>query len=247
MSFELSTILILLPIAFFGSLVYGVIGFGSALVTLPLAAHFFPLPFVLAVFALLDLINTIHVGMADPTAIVKQEVIRLFPACIAGVTIGALLTVSLPGQVLLFAFGIFIIVYALYGLISCRLPIIGLSWAYLAGFSGGMASAMFGAGGPPYAIYLSMRPWKKQELRATLATTSTISISSRLVAFGIAGLLSPKFVWITAASVLPATVCGLYLAGRLERHVSREGLIMAIKVLLLISGLSLTLRAVGNL
>ena len=54
-------VFVLVPIAFAGSLVYGLTGFGSGLITVPLAGLFFDLPFVLAVFALIDGLNAVRV------------------------------------------------------------------------------------------------------------------------------------------------------------------------------------------
>ena len=67
---ELATILLLAPIAFLGSFVYGVTGFGAGLFTIPLASHFYEMPFVLAVFALLDSVNALRVCLSQPQAIV---------------------------------------------------------------------------------------------------------------------------------------------------------------------------------
>ena len=67
---------------------------------------------------------------------------------------------------------------------------------------GGITSAMFGAGGPPYAIYLSQRDLSKEAFRATLAVTSIASISMRLAAFALTGLMSHLAVWAAAAVAL---------------------------------------------
>ena len=52
---DLGLLLLIAGIAFLGSLVYGITGFGSSLVTIPLATHFMPLPFAPSVFALVNL------------------------------------------------------------------------------------------------------------------------------------------------------------------------------------------------
>ena len=244
---ELATILLLAPIAFLGSFVYGVTGFGAGLFTIPLASHFYEMPFVLAVFALLDSVNAIRVCLSQPQAIVRDEAIRLVPCCIVGVLLGVGLILVLPAWVLMLALGLFVLAYALYSLvISGALPTIRSRWAYIAGVSGGITSAMFGAGGPPYAIYLSMRPHGKEQIRATLAVTSLVSIGTRLVAFGCAGLLSSRTVWSTALAVVPASLIALWWADRVHAGLSREAVIRAIRVLLCLAGVSLVLRATGT-
>ena len=51
----------------------------------------------------------------------------------------------------------------------------------LAVLAGGITSTLFGAGGPPYAIYLSHRPLTKEQYRATLGICTIFSITLRVV------------------------------------------------------------------
>ncbi len=244
----LQTILVLLPVACLGSFVYGVTGFGSALITIPLASLIYPLPFVLAVFALLDIVNAVRVGLAQPQAIVRDEARRLIPCCILGVAVGTGLLTALRAQFILLALGLFVVSFACYSLLAPEASLrIGTHWGYLAGFSGGITSAMFGAGGPPYVIYLSLRPHPKREMRATLAATSIVSVGARLVAFALAGLLSRPAVWLTAAPLVPAILGALWLADRAHAALSRQTMIQAIRVLLVIAGASLVVRAVRGM
>ncbi len=148
---ELQTMLVLLPVASLGSFVYGVTGFGSALITVPLAYLICSLPLVvLAVFALLDIVNAVRVGLAQSHAIVRDEARRLIPCGILGVLVGTVLLAFLRTQILLFALGLFVVSFALYSLPASEAGLrIGAHWGYLAGFSGGITSAIFGTGGPP--------------------------------------------------------------------------------------------------
>ena len=244
----LQTLLVLLPVACLGSFVYGVTGFGSALLTIPLASLIYPLPFVLAVFALLDIVNAVRVGLARPEAIVRDEAARLIPGCILGVAVGTWLLAVLRTQMLLCALGLFVAGFALYSLLAPEASLrIGARWGYLAGFSGGITSAMFGAGGPPYVIYLSLRPHGKQAMRATLAATSVVSVGTRIVAFALAGLLSAPAVWLTAVPLVPAILGALWLADRAHARISRAAMIQAIRLLLLVAGASLVVRSLRGL
>ena len=246
-SLDLSTVLVLAPLAFLGSFVYGVTGFGAGLVTVPLASHFFDIPFVLAVFALLDAVNAIRICMSQPRAVVREEAVRLIPGCIVGVVVGVLLIVVLPARALMLALGIFVLCFGLYSLLNPgAMPVVRLAWGYVAGVCGGITSAMFGAGGPPYAIYLSMRPHGKDEMRATLALTSLVSVFARLIAFAVTGLLSSPLVWITALVIVPASLLALYVAGRVYAVLSRETVLRAIQGLLCVSGVSLVVRALAG-
>jgi uncharacterized membrane protein YfcA len=76
-----------------------------------------------------------------------------------------------------------------------------------------------------------------------LATLTSISL--RFVAFLITGLLLDPEVWLYALAVVPAGLAGLWVAGHLFRRISREALMRAVALLLLVSGVSLVVRAVA--
>jgi uncharacterized membrane protein YfcA len=234
-------------IAFAGSIVFGVTGFGSALVTIPLATHLVPLPFALAMFAVVDLTNALRVGLENPRHAVKGEVARMAPMILVGVTLGVTALVNLPRAAGMLALGAFVFSYALYSLAR---PVsfgdVSQRWAYVAGVAGGITGTLFGAGGPPYAIYLSHRPMTKEQFRATLTLTSVFSIGLRMVAFVATGLLLDLRAWIAAAIVIPAATLGLAAARRIFTRISRELLTRLVALLLLATGVSLVMRALGT-
>ena len=236
--------LILAAIALLGALIFGVTGFGSALVTIPLATHLVPLKFALALFALVDLCCALSVGLENPRNAVKSEWTRLVPMILVGTTLGVTLLVNLPRAAGMFLLGAFIASYALYSLLR-RSPmrVVHPGWAWLAGLCGGITSTLFGAGGPPYAIYLSQRGLTKEQFRATMGFATMTSISVRVTAFFITGMLLEREVWIAALAAVPGALIGLFLAKRLFHRVSREMVMRAVAVILLVSGGSLVLRA----
>ncbi len=242
----LPTLFALAAIAFLGSVVYGITGFGAALVTIPLATHFVPLPFALSVFALMDLGNALRIGLQHPQDAKKDELVRMVPLVLAGTVVGVTALVNLPRAGAMLALGVFVVLYAGYSLL--RRPggaIVGAGWAYVAGFVGGITSTLFGAGGPPYAIYLSHRPLAKEQFRATLTLTTVFSIGMRVAAFALTGLLLKREVLLAALAVLPAAFVGVSLASRLFRRISHELLLRLVALLLLATGGSLVLRALG--
>ena len=232
--------------AFAGSVVFGITGFGAALVTVPLATHFVPLPFALALYVLMDLANAFRIGFENPKHALKAEWTRMVPTIFLGTVAGVTLLVNLPRQAATLALGVFVLGYALYSLLSRADSRRTLSthWAYLAGFAGGITSALFGAGGPPYAMYLSHRGLTKEQYRATMGFATLTSISLRTVAFLATGILLDLKVWIYAAAVIPAGLAGLWAASHLFRRISRDTLMRVVALMLLASGTSLIVRAV---
>jgi uncharacterized protein len=233
-------------IAFLGALIFGLTGFGAALVTIPLASHVVPLPFALALFALADLVSALRVGFESPKSAVRSEWTRLVPMILAGTVLGVTALVNLPRALGMLLLGAFVLSYALYSLVrhtSSR--VISPRWAWLAGLAGGITSTLFGAGGPPYAIYLSQRGLTKEQFRATLGFAIMTSISLRVLAFLLTGLLLNLQVWIAAAVAVPAAFIGIAVSRRLFLRISRDMLLRAVAVMLLASGASLVVRGLG--
>jgi uncharacterized membrane protein YfcA len=243
---DFGDVALLAAIAFLGALIFGLTGFGSSLVTIPLASHLVPLQFALALFALADLVSSFRVGLENPKNAVRGEWTRLVPMILVGTALGVTVLVNLPRAIGMLLLGAFVLSYALYSLF--RHPsgrIVSPRWAWIAGLAGGITSTLFGAGGPPYAIYLSQRGLSKEQFRATLGFATMTSISLRVLAFLITGLLLNREVWMAAAAVVPAAFIGIAVARLLFLRISRDTLLRAVTLLLLASGASLVFRALG--
>src|SRR3954466_4673069 len=204
---------LLAAIAFFGALIFGITGFGSALLTIPLATHLVPLAFALPLFAVVDLFCAGGVGLENPKNALRSEWRRLVPMIVAGTALGVTLLVNLPRRAGMLLLGAFVLSYAFYSLVH-RGPgrLIAPRWAWLAGLCGGITSTLFGAGGPPYAIYLSQRGLTKEQFRATMGFATMTSISLRVAAFVVTGLLLEREVWFAAIAAVPGALAGLYVA-----------------------------------
>jgi uncharacterized protein len=233
-------------IAFLGALVFGITGFGAALVTIPLATHLVPLKFALALFAVVDISYAYSVGLEKPKNAVKAEWWRLVPMILLGTILGVTLLVNLPRDAGMGMLGVFILAYVAYTIFAPRSSrVVSARWALVAGLVGGVTSAVFGAGGPPYAIYLSSRGLTKEQFRATMGFATMTSISLRVIAFLITGLLLDAEIWIAAAFAVPSALLGLWVARRIFKRISREALMRAVTAMLFLSGCSLVLRALN--
>ena len=246
MALDPGEIAALAAIGFVGSVVFGITGFGAALVTVPIATHFVPLPFALALFVLMDLANAFRIGFENPKDAVKSEWTRMVPTILVGTVAGVTLLVNMPRQAATLSLGIFVLLFALYSLFGRAQPrSVSTRWAYLAGFAGGITSTLFGAGGPPYAMYLSHRGLAKEQYRATMGFATLTSISLRTAAFLLTGILLDLKVWTYAVAIIPAGLAGLWAAGHLFRRISRDTLMHAVALMLVASGASLIMRAMS--
>jgi len=231
-------------IAFLGALVFGITGFGAALITIPLATHFVSLKFALALFVLVDLAAALSVGLENPKNAVRAEWTRLVPMILAGTALGVTLLVNLPRDTGMLLLGLFVLGFGVYTLLPHgRSRVIAPGWAWLAGLAGGITSTVFGAGGPPYAIYLSQRGLTKEQYRATMGFATMTSISVRAVAFTLTGILLVPDVWVKALAAVPAGLAGIWVARKMFVRISRDMLLRVVAALLVVSGISLISRA----
>ena len=231
-------------IAFLGALIFGITGFGAALVTIPLATHFVSLKFALALFVLVDLAAALSVGLENPKNAVRAEWTRLVPMILVGTALGVTLLVNLPRDTGMLLLGLFVLGFGIYTLLPHgRSRVIAPGWAWLAGLAGGITSTVFGAGGPPYAIYLSQRGLTKEQYRATMGFATMTSISVRAAAFTLTGILLVPDVWVKALAAVPAGLAGIWVARKMFVRISRDMLLRVVAALLVVSGVSLISRA----
>ena len=166
-----TTIAIVPPTLVVAYVIFGIAGFGTALVAAPVLAHAMPIASVVPLLALLDFGAAALNGFQLSDKIAKAELVWLAPLMIAGSIVGVTLLISLPGTLMMFLLGVFAAGYGIHSLFAPPAEQkIGKQWVGVFGPLGGIFSAMFGSGGFVYAIYLSRRLDDKDAIRATQST-----------------------------------------------------------------------------
>ena len=223
--------------------ILGISGFGSALVNIPLLAHFLPLTTILPILVLVDFTATSTNGLKFRHDIDVADIKTVVPTMCIGIAIGVALLTRTPGSELLPVLGVSIVLYGLYRL---REPMasrfISPKWGYVTGLAGGFVGGLFGIGGPIYATYMSRRTNDFAKMRATMAVIFSVSTATRIAAFLVAGLLLDSQVWWGYVIILPFMFIGLNIGHKLHGKLERKHLSYFISVLLVASGISLVAR-----
>jgi uncharacterized protein len=222
--------------------VFGLTGFGSTVLALPLLAHMVPLKFAVPLLLMLDLAASLALSTRARGAVRKDEFVTIIPFLFAGIGLGVTLLVKLPERPLLATLGVFLLLYAMYCLAGRRTPALARGWAAPIGVAAGGFSALFGTGGVLLVLYFAGRLHNPAELRATTAAGILVSTLTRVVLFGAAGLLTQDGLLITALLLLPCVFIGLFVGQRLHDRVKPAMLLRALYVLLLLNGVSLLVR-----
>ena len=229
-----------------GYTVYGLAGFGAAIVAIPLLAYFYPLRFAVPMMLVFDLFAGLLLGLRNYRLVDRRELLRLVPTLLIGMAVGATLLVRAPEQWLLLLLGAFVLTYASWSLLGkTSTAAISPRWAIPAGAVGGVFTALYGTGGPIYTIYLARRLPDKTVLRATTGVLIFGTALIRLALFTGSGFYSQDGLLPLAFALLPCALIG-YLAGSyLHFHIPTQRAKQAVWLLLIAGGASLIWRGAG--
>ena len=237
------TLVVVALVIFVGYTVFGATGFGASPITIPVLAHVLPLTFVLPLAALLDLGSGLVLGFHTRWQADTRELLTLVPFTLVGLTLGVTLLVNLPRDATVLALGLFVCVYALYVMFrrgSARR--LSRYWAAPAGLLGGIVGALFGMGGPPYIVYISGRILDPAAQRATISQMVILNVGLRVAAFGLAGLLLSRPLWIAATCLLPVAWAGVWTGNRVHVRVRPSTMARTIGATLFLTGVALIVR-----
>jgi uncharacterized membrane protein YfcA len=224
-------------------LVFGIAGFGTALVASPVLAMFIPLAKIVPLLALMDMFAALSNILRDGRQADFGELRRLIPLVAIGSLAGAAILLKTRADILLLALGLFVIAYSAYALSGVRPQRrFGAGAAYPFGLVGGVFSALFGSGGFLYAIYLSGRIEQKESLRITQSTLIGLSTMTRVVLFALAGIYMDYSLLVLALTLAPAMLCGVFVGRHITLRLTREQFIRVINVVVLAAGIVLVVR-----
>ena len=225
-------------------ILFGIAGFGTALIAAPVLAQVMPVATLIPMLALLDCLAAIINGVKLSDKIARHEMAWLVPLLITGSLVGGSLLLIIPPRPMMLALGVFVVCYALYSLFaSQRRGKLSQLWVIPFGGIGGIFSAMFGSGGFIYAIYLSRRLDDKDAVRATVSPLIALAAFTRAVIFAIAGVYTTLTVPLTALFLIPAMLIGLYIGHHITLRMSREQFIRVLNCVLIVTGATLVVRA----
>ncbi|MEN5092143.1 sulfite exporter TauE/SafE family protein [Pseudomonas protegens] len=219
--------------------VFGIAGFGTALVAGPILILFMPLSKIVPLLVLLDFVAAFGNLLPSRKDVAKPELLRLLPCMALGCTLGVIFLLNLKSDLLLLLMGLFISAYAVYSLwVKARPTRLAVGWSVPMGIVGGMFGALFGSGGFLYAIYLNSR-LPKDPARATQSALISCSTVVRLSLFAVAGVYAELPLLLLAGCLLPAMALGLWVGRRLTMRLSREAFVRLVTWLVLVSGVAL--------
>jgi uncharacterized membrane protein YfcA len=219
-------------IAFVAALVQSSIGFGFALVSMPVLVGVLGIqtaaPLVALSVMLLEITILLRYREAFNFGVVKLLVI----AAIIGIPIGVFAMRSIEADIVNKVLGIVVIGYALYALLAPGLPeLAGNNWAYFFGFIAGILSGAYNTPGPPVVIYGNARRWPPDEFKSNLQGFFLVNGIMVIAVHAISGNITTEVfrnLLYTLPGLALGLVAGFYLSTRINPGLFRNIVLVAL-------------------
>jgi uncharacterized membrane protein YfcA len=225
--------------------IFGISGFGSSIISVPLLVQMYPLKSVVPMMVIIDIYGSLYVGRKSSQDANLKELKWLFPFTLLGMILGIVLLIKAPSEPLLIILGCFAALNGARVLwqrnSEMREPI-NKWWAAPFGFFGGTFTALFATGGPIYVSYLGLRINDPRALRATMAFAILMLTLLRLTLMLVTGLILSWPVIGLAVCLMPATFLGIWLGTYVHAKLSNAAMRVAYGSILFFAGTMLLIR-----
>jgi uncharacterized protein len=237
--------LFVITVIFVATLVRSALGFGEALLAVPLLAMVLPVEVAAPLAVLVSITIAGMVLAQDWRHAHFRSAGLLVLSSLLGIPLGLLLLTSAPEALVKALLGVVIMVFAAYSLTQRKQRVLqndGL--AYVFGFSAGILGGAYGMNGPPLVVYGTLRRWSPERFRATLQGYFLPASTLVMVGYWRAGLWVPQvthYYLFSLAPILVGTLIGRAIHQRMDSRVFRKAIdigLLSVGVLLLIQALS---------
>lgn len=217
------TILFILIISFFASLVRSTLGFGESLIAVPLFLLFLPLEVAVPLSVMLSIVIALVIVIQDHTKIHFQSAKWLVLYALPGIPLGLLILIYGNETFVKIALGLLIILYSLYSLLNKKIKIQRQEHnkflLFICGFLSGIFGGAYGLNGPPLVVYGNFRNWTAKHFRATLQAYFLPTSFIAALGYYAKGLITTEvnyYFLLSLTTAFPAIFLGRYLNHKLN-------------------------------
>ncbi len=212
----------IIAILFLATLIRSMLGFGEALIAVPLLALLMPIDQAAPVAVLVSITIALLILILDWRHVHVRSAGSLLISTLFGIPIGLWILTAIPEAVVKAALAIVIAAFSIYALLKQhRAHLDSDRFAWLFGFFAGILGGAYGMNGPPLAIYGALRRWEPDHFRATLQAYFLPASIAGMAGYAIAGLWTSSVNALYLQSlpaVLIATLAGRSLGSRIPRE-----------------------------
>jgi uncharacterized protein len=209
-------------VIFLATVIRSTLGFGEALVAVPLLAMRIPITVAAPLAVLVSVVVAAVIVAQDWEHVELRSATGLILSALPGIPLGILLLAKGNEHVVKSILGFVIICFSIYSLANKTTQHFqDKRWGWLlgCGFVSGVLGGAYGMNGPPLTVYGALRNWSSQQFRATL--------QGYFLPVSLVGLLGYVALGVWRAPItryfllsLPAIAAGILLGRTLNRRLS---------------------------
>jgi len=239
------TTLHVVTVLFFATFVRSTLGFGEALIAVPLLAFVLPVE-VAAPVAVLVSITVAAIVVAQDWRHVQVRIAGwLVLSSLFGIPLGLLLLRRVSESVVKGALGVIVAGFAASALLnrgSHELKNDRLSWVF--GVSAGILGGAYGMNGPPLVVYGTLRRWSPEHFRATLQGYFLPASLLGMIGYWAAGMWTSSVNHYYLQS-LPAVLLAIAVGRWTSQRLDPRRFLVYVNAGLLAIGAALFLQAIA--
>lgn len=238
--------LLVVGILFVSTLTRSSLGFGDALIAMPLLVMTIGVRTATPLVAFMGFTIAASILSSDWRDVDIKAVWRLIVSSLVGIPIGTMLLKGAPEGPVKAVLGALLAFFGLYNLVAPRLPT--LRWqgfAYAFGLVAGILGGAYNVNGPPIVIYSALRRWPPERFRVTLQGYFFFFGLALLGSHALAGLWTQDVLRFYGCS-LPFILLAVLLGGRLNRSLPQGRFERVVHGFLILIGAYLLVQGVGD-
>jgi uncharacterized protein len=216
-----ASLVLIAAVLFAAAFVRSAVGFGDAVVAMPLLAMVLGVRTATPLVAFVGPTISLLILAGSWRKVEFKAAGRLIAATLLGIPVGIYGLARLPEAPLKIALGLIILLYGVFGLARPRAKLkhekAWMPWAL--GATAGVLGGAYNTNGPPVVAYGMLRGWPPESFRATLQGYFLPTGLAILAGHGIAGLWTAEVLKSFAYS-LPAIVVGVLMGGLLNKKLT---------------------------
>jgi uncharacterized membrane protein YfcA len=236
---------LVIGIIFVAAFVRSALGFGEAVLGMPLLAMTVGLRTAAPLIAFIGPTISILILARHWRRVEFGPARRLIAATFLGIPVGIYGLARLPEAPLKLVLGIVILLYGIFGLAKPGTRLVGekkgLTW--FVGWIAGVLGGAYNTNGPPIAAYGMLRGWSPDSFRATLQGYFLPTGLAVLAGHGLAGLWTATVLKFYAYA-FPAVVGGVVLGGLLNKKLPHSTFTRLVYIGLAVMGTVMLIRTI---
>lgn len=231
-------IFLFLIVIFFANVIQAITGFAGTVLAMPPSILLIGMDSAKVVLTVMAFLSCLLISVQNREFIDKVEAKKIITFMIVGMIIGTFLYQYAPADILLFLYGILIVLIGIQKLCSKKeLQYKEITLTIIL-FLAGIIHGLFVSGGALLVIYATNKFPTKEIFRATISTIWVVLNVLLMISYQVEGLITSSNLLLIVYSI-PLLILATYVGTKLQQKMNQSVFLKLTYILLIISGCSI--------